>query len=101
VLLGLRRDVRPLEFLAQVVFWCVNPLLLEPWRVPGMAAGEVAAAMLERRAAAAAGSIDTPRRSCVRSPLQAFARARDCDVVDSLRSGFSRIWLRTPWAHAR
>jgi len=47
VLLGLRRDVRPLEFLAQVVFWCVNPLLLGTLaRFRGMAAGEVAAAML-------------------------------------------------------
>jgi uncharacterized protein YbjT (DUF2867 family) len=47
VLLGLRRNVRPLEFLAQVVFWCVNPLLLGTLaRYRGMAAGEVAAAML-------------------------------------------------------
>lgn len=47
LLLGLRRNVRPLEFLAQAVFWCVNPLLLGTLaRYRGMAAGDVAAAML-------------------------------------------------------
>ena len=47
VLLGLRRNVRPLEFLAQSVLWCVNPLLLGTLaRYRGMPAGEVAAAML-------------------------------------------------------
>jgi uncharacterized protein YbjT (DUF2867 family) len=47
VLLGLRRNVRPLEFLAQGVLWCLNPLLLGNLaRYRGMAAGDVAAAML-------------------------------------------------------
>jgi uncharacterized protein YbjT (DUF2867 family) len=47
VLLGLRRNVRPLEFLAQGVLWCLNPLLLGTLaRYRGMAAGDVAAAML-------------------------------------------------------
>lgn len=47
VLLGLRRNARPLEFLAQAALWCVNPLLLGTLaRYRGMAAGEVAAAML-------------------------------------------------------
>jgi uncharacterized protein YbjT (DUF2867 family) len=47
MLLGLRRNVRPLEFLAQGVLWFVNPLLLGNLaRYRGMAAGEVAAAML-------------------------------------------------------
>jgi succinylarginine dihydrolase len=47
ILLGLRRNVRPLEFLVQGVFWCVNPLLLGTVaRYRGMAAGDVAAAML-------------------------------------------------------
>jgi uncharacterized protein YbjT (DUF2867 family) len=47
LLLGLRRNVRPLEFLAQALLWCVNPLLLGNLsRYRGMAAGEVAAAML-------------------------------------------------------
>jgi uncharacterized protein YbjT (DUF2867 family) len=47
VLLGLRRNLRPLELLAQAVFWCVNPLLLGALaRYRGMPAGEVAAAML-------------------------------------------------------
>jgi uncharacterized protein YbjT (DUF2867 family) len=47
VLLGLRRNVRPLEFLAQGVLWGLNPLLLGTLaRYRGMAAGDVAAAML-------------------------------------------------------
>lgn len=47
VLLGMRRNVRPLEFLAQGLLWCINPLLLGSLaRYRGMAAGEVAAAML-------------------------------------------------------
>jgi uncharacterized protein YbjT (DUF2867 family) len=47
VLLGMRRHIRPLEFLAQAALSCVNPLLLGTLaRYRGMAAGEVAAAML-------------------------------------------------------
>jgi uncharacterized protein YbjT (DUF2867 family) len=47
VLLGLRRNARPLEFLAQAVLWCINPLLLGRLeRYRGLAASEVAAAML-------------------------------------------------------
>jgi uncharacterized protein YbjT (DUF2867 family) len=47
VLLGMRRNVRPLEFLAQGLLWCVNPLLLGNLaRYRGMAGGDVAAAML-------------------------------------------------------
>jgi uncharacterized protein YbjT (DUF2867 family) len=47
LLLGMRRNVRPLEFLLQGVFWCINPLLLGSLaRYRGMAAGDVAASML-------------------------------------------------------
>jgi uncharacterized protein YbjT (DUF2867 family) len=47
MLLGMRRNVRPLEFLLQGVFWCINPLLLGSLaRYRGMAAGDVAASML-------------------------------------------------------
>jgi uncharacterized protein YbjT (DUF2867 family) len=47
MLLGLRRNLRPLESLLQGVFWCINPLLLGTLaRYRGMPAGEVAAAML-------------------------------------------------------
>jgi len=47
LLLGIRRNVRPLELLAQGLLWCVNPLLPGKLvRYRAMAAGEVAAAML-------------------------------------------------------
>jgi uncharacterized protein YbjT (DUF2867 family) len=47
LLLGMRRNVRPLEFLLQGVFWCINPLLFGSLaRYRGMAAGDVAASML-------------------------------------------------------
>jgi uncharacterized protein YbjT (DUF2867 family) len=47
LLLGTRRDLRPLEFLAQGALWTLNPLILGPWsRYRGIAAGTVAAAML-------------------------------------------------------
>jgi uncharacterized protein YbjT (DUF2867 family) len=47
VLLGTRRDLRPLELLAQGALWTLNPLMLGPWsRWRGIAADTVAAAML-------------------------------------------------------
>ena len=47
LLLGLRRNVRPLELLAQGALWCVGPLLLGRLaRYRAIAAGDVAAAML-------------------------------------------------------
>jgi uncharacterized protein YbjT (DUF2867 family) len=47
MLLGMRRNVRPLELLLQSVFWCINPVLLGTLdRYRGMAAGDVAASML-------------------------------------------------------
>jgi hypothetical protein len=47
LLFGARRNMRPLELLAQIVLWCVNPLILGSWmRYRGIAAGTVAAAML-------------------------------------------------------
>ena len=47
VLLGSRRELRPLELLAQGLLWTVNPLLLgAAARFRGIAAGTVAAAML-------------------------------------------------------
>jgi uncharacterized protein YbjT (DUF2867 family) len=52
VLLGVRRELRPLELLAQALLWALNPLLLGRLaRYRGIAAGTVAAAMV-----AAAGS---------------------------------------------
>ncbi|MGA8706109.1 MAG: oxidoreductase [Steroidobacteraceae bacterium] len=47
VLLGSRRELRPLEMLAQGLLWTVNPLLLGGLaRYRGIAAGALAAAML-------------------------------------------------------
>lgn len=47
VLLGARRNLRPLELVAQGALWSVNPLLLGSWkRYRGIAASTVAAAML-------------------------------------------------------
>lgn len=47
VLLGTRRDLRPLELLAQGALWTLNPLMLGPWsRWRAIAADTVAAAML-------------------------------------------------------
>jgi uncharacterized protein YbjT (DUF2867 family) len=47
VLLGSRRELRPLEMLAQGLLWTVNPLLFgTAARYRGIAAGTVAAAML-------------------------------------------------------
>ena len=71
VLLGMRRNLRPLEFLAQGLLWCVNPLLLGTLaRYRGMAAGEVAAAML---GAARAGRRGVNRYTV--SELRALAAA--------------------------
>jgi uncharacterized protein YbjT (DUF2867 family) len=47
VLLGARRNVRPLELLAQAALWTLNPVILGPWmRYRGITAETVAAAML-------------------------------------------------------
>jgi uncharacterized protein YbjT (DUF2867 family) len=55
LLFGARRNMRPLELLAQIALWCVNPLILGSWtRYRGIAAGTVAAAML--------GAVRTGRR---------------------------------------
>jgi len=78
VLLGVRRELRALEMLAQALLWALNPLLLGRFaRYRGIAAGTVAAAMVtaagsgrrgisrytyrEIRALAAALKVDQPR----------------------------------------